>query len=61
MIKQDFTDQELRGLEVGERFFWSWLPANGHSGGVLIGLRDSAFEVGTVEIGSFFVSASVLR
>jgi exonuclease III len=21
MIKQDFTDQELRGLEVGERFF----------------------------------------
>jgi hypothetical protein len=61
MIKQNFTDQELRGLEVGERFFWSWLPANGHSGGVLIGLRDSVFEVGVVEIGSFFVSASVLR
>jgi exonuclease III len=60
-IKQDFTDQELRGLEVGERFFWSWLPANGHSGGVLIGFRDSVFEVGMVEIGSFFVSASVLR
>jgi exonuclease III len=60
-IKQAFTDQELRGLEVGERFFWSWLPTNGHSRGVLIGFRDSVFEVGTVEIGSFFVSASVLR
>jgi hypothetical protein len=28
---------------------------------VLIGFQDSVFEVGTVEIGSFFVSASVLR
>ncbi|KAK1608743.1 hypothetical protein QYE76_032416 [Lolium multiflorum] len=25
-VKQDFTDQELRSLEVGEKFFWSWLP-----------------------------------
>jgi hypothetical protein len=24
--KQDFTDQELRSLEVGEIFFWYWLP-----------------------------------
>jgi hypothetical protein len=61
MIKQDFTHQELRGLEVGRRFFWSWLPANGHSGGVLIGFRDSVFEVDTMEIGSIFVSASVLQ
>jgi mannosylglycoprotein endo-beta-mannosidase len=46
---------------VGGRFFWSWLPANGHSGGVLIGFRDSVFEVDTVEIGSIFISAFVLR
>ena len=44
-IKQDFTDSELQGIEVGDKFFWCWLPASGHSGGVLLGLRDSVFEV----------------
>ena len=36
-IKQDFTDFELQGLEVGENFYWCWLPAVGHSGGMLLG------------------------
>jgi exonuclease III len=31
-IKQDFTDLELRSLEVGEKFVCVWLPATGHSG-----------------------------
>ena len=38
-IKQDFTDVELQSLEIGEKFFWCWLPASGHSGGILLGLR----------------------
>jgi hypothetical protein len=45
-IKHDFTDAELASLEVGDKFFWSWLPANGQSGGMLLGVRDSLFEVG---------------
>jgi hypothetical protein len=31
-IKQDFTDQELRSLEVGEKFIWWWLPATDTQG-----------------------------
>jgi hypothetical protein len=38
-IKQDFTDAELRSLEVGEKFFWCWFSTNGHSGGMLIGVE----------------------
>jgi exonuclease III len=45
-IKQDFTDQELRSLEIGDKFVWCWLPASGHSGGMLLGFRDSTFDVG---------------
>jgi exonuclease III len=59
-IKQDFSDQELRSLEVGEKFFWCWLPANGQSGGMLLGFRDSVFEVGRVSLGRYFISASIL-
>jgi exonuclease III len=59
-IKQDFTDQELRSLEVGDKFFWCWLPANGQSGGMLMGFTDSFFDVGRVSLGQYFISASIL-
>jgi hypothetical protein len=29
--KSSFTDQELKSLEPGEAFHWSWVAANGHS------------------------------
>ncbi|KAK1693140.1 hypothetical protein QYE76_009837 [Lolium multiflorum] len=60
-IKQDFTDTELRSLEIGDKFFWNWLPANGHSGGMLVGARDSTFEVGTFDRGQFYLSLSILH
>ena len=37
-IKQSFTDQELRNQESRDRFFWHWLLAVGHSGGLLLGV-----------------------
>jgi exonuclease III len=57
-IKKDFTDTELRSLEVGEKFVWVWLP--GHSGGMLMGFKDSFCEVGIIDRGRFFISAVVL-
>ena len=60
-IKQDFTDLELQNLEVGEKFFWCWLPASGHSGGILVGLKDSAFEVESTDKGQYFLSANCLH
>ena len=59
-IKQDFTDFELQGIEAGDKFFWCWLPAAGHSGGMLLGLRDSAFEVESTDKGCYFLSANCL-
>ncbi|KAK1679281.1 hypothetical protein QYE76_040129 [Lolium multiflorum] len=48
-------------LEVGDKFFWCWLPANGHSGVMLMGVRDSSFEVGVVDMGQFYLSTSILN
>jgi exonuclease III len=36
-MRQDFTDQELRGLVNGDLFHWHWRPVVGHSGGMLMG------------------------
>ena len=60
-IKREFSDPELRGMEVGEKFFWSWLPACGYSGGMLMGVRDNMFEVGSLDMGSNFISLEVLH
>jgi hypothetical protein len=46
-------------LEVEDKFFWSWLPANGHSGGILVGFRDSVFEIGLTIKGTFLVVTQV--
>jgi exonuclease III len=60
-IKQDFSYAELRSLECGSQFNWSWLPAEGHSGGMLLGFRDDFFEVGEWRKGTFFISALILQ
>ena len=60
-IKQSFTDLELRGIDGNERFIWSWLAASGHSGGCLLGVRDSTLEVGSLDQGVFFLSAAILH
>jgi hypothetical protein len=46
-IKTEFSAAELWSLEFGGQFVWNWLPAEGHSGGLLLGFRDDCFEVGT--------------
>jgi exonuclease III len=58
-MRQDFTDQELRNLVEGEQFVWHWTPASGRSGGMLMGVRDSLFEVGALAQGEFFLSAKL--
>jgi exonuclease III len=58
-MHQDFTDQELRGLVNGEMFHWHWRPAVGRSGGMLMGVKDEAFEVGAIDQGVFFLSAAI--
>jgi mRNA deadenylase 3'-5' endonuclease subunit Ccr4 len=60
MIKQDFTNQELRSLEVGGNFYLTWLPANSDSRGMLVGFHDNCFEVYNVDRGRYYISATVL-
>ena len=58
-IRQDFSMSELQNLVGADVFFWSWLPALGHSGGILVGCRDSKLEVGAFAKEEFFVSVSL--
>jgi exonuclease III len=61
MIRQDFTDQELRLLVNGEVFHWHWRSAEGRLGGMLLGIREDLFEVGSIAQGRFFLSDAVFH
>ncbi|KAE8778727.1 hypothetical protein D1007_48323 [Hordeum vulgare] len=57
-IRQDFSRLELQRLSR-HHFAWQWLPATGHSGGILLGIREDAFSVKDMDRGEFFVSMAV--
>jgi endonuclease/exonuclease/phosphatase family metal-dependent hydrolase len=60
-MRQDFADQELLGLVNGELFHWHWRAAPGRSGGMLLGIKDESFEVGSIDLGPFLLSATVFQ
>jgi exonuclease III len=54
-IKQNFLLVDLQGLSRC-KFAWNWLPASGHSGGILLGVKEDTFEVEDMDRGELFVS-----
>lgn len=58
-IKSDFSFTELKSIDPRERFVWQWVPANGHSGGLLLGLDHDKFLVTSWTAGTYFLSAKI--
>ena len=54
-VKGDFSDQDLQDLAGGLQFTWVWLPARGHSGGILLGARVDTLEVEAHDIREFSI------
>ncbi|KAM3294016.1 hypothetical protein ACQJBY_037110 [Aegilops geniculata] len=62
-MRTEFCLPELDGLS-SHLFAWHWLPSsrnNGHSGGILLGVKDATFEVGGMDRGEFFVSMEIFE
>ncbi|XP_071674451.1 uncharacterized protein [Lolium perenne] len=60
-IKASFTPAELLSLDPHGRFAWKSTPAQGRSGGMLLGVNEDAFEVMEWHGGAFFIRADVLQ
>ncbi|KAE8769104.1 putative anion transporter 2, chloroplastic [Hordeum vulgare] len=61
MMHTDFSVSELEGLSR-QLFVWHWVPSSGvagHSGGILLGVTDTTFEVVSMDRGEFFVSMEI--
>jgi exonuclease III len=56
-MKEDFTQRELEAI-LGE-FKWVWKGVRGHSGGILMGIKEGSYELEDSDIGNFYVSIVV--
>lgn len=58
-IKQDFSDLDLKDLAGNKDFCWVWVPARGHSGGLITGVKGDEFELEQTNYGAFFLATLI--
>jgi exonuclease III len=58
-IKQEFSVRELNWISSNCCFQWNWIPARGHSGGILLGVKEDSLEVENWENFNFAIKATV--
>ena len=58
-FKESFSPSELSAVAGMNRFDWHFLPASGHSGGILIGSKLHVFDFITFDHGIFWASVVV--
>ena len=52
-FKDSFSPSELSAIVGMDRFHWQFLPASGHSGGILIGSNKDIFDFVAFDHGFF--------
>lgn len=50
---------ELKDLSGSVDFVWKWIPANGHSGGLMLGIKVDSFEIEEIEMADFFLGCLI--
>lgn len=55
-IESSFSLAGLASIAGSVSFNWRWLPASGHSGGILVGAKADTFDIVTFDCGIFYAS-----
>jgi hypothetical protein len=55
----EFSTAQLQSIDCSNVFNWNWLPAVGTAGGILVGVRDSSFEIVSWEIFKYCVAVII--
>ena len=60
-IRATFSQIELDSFAGALTFHWEWVPANGHSGGILVGVNKDTFDVISFSRGEFFLAVDLIQ
>lgn len=58
-IKQHFKDGELEALAQGQNYTWGWVAAKGHSGGILLGVKQDILQTEDWDDGEFYMGVTI--
>jgi len=58
-IKKSFSDNELKGFTNGVPYIWNWIPAYGHSGGILVGVKYDRLEIEGWNKGVYYLEVMI--
>lgn len=58
-IKQTFTAADMAKIDPGGCLTWNWVPARGHSGGILVGVKEDNLQVENWETGTYYLGVTV--
>jgi hypothetical protein len=53
--KNDFTQSTLNNICAGRDFLWHLSKPHGRSGGILLGVNMEVFDIGSIDVGDFYV------
>jgi hypothetical protein len=47
--------KKIRKIDPNQSYLWKWLPSNGKSGGLLMGVSTNNYDVGSFVEGEFML------
>ena len=59
--RKNFTDTELNNICGGKYFLWSWIDPKGRSGGILLGINPSIFDIGFISQGDYHIKFRMMN
>lgn len=58
MIK-NCDDSLIRSFDIHQEYLWKWIPSNGRSGGILVGIKLEQYDVGSFKQGEYMLQMNL--
>lgn len=55
----NYEDSVLRQFDLHQDYLWKWIPSKVKSGGILCGIKNEYFDVGSFEQGEFMIQLNL--
>jgi len=55
----DCDNSLFRKFDSLQQYLWEWIPSRGKSGGILVGIRLSRFDVGSFKKGDYILQMNL--
>lgn len=58
-MQQSIDDNIIRKINPSQNYLWKWLPSNGNTGDILVGINLEFFDIGSFVEGEFMLQLNL--